>query len=199
MDLKRREFLSSLWEHGSGYDRQESDRVRRYRNITQDTGEFLSLLVQALPARRILEVGTSNGYSTIWLADALPAEGLVTTIESDSGRAHEALRNFDRAGLQEAIQLREARAQDVLPILDGPFDLVFLDAERHEYVQLWPKLSQLLNSNRGLLVVDNAVSHATELEEFFSILEGDPRFVTSLVPVGKGEYLALARTERPVE
>ena len=160
MDSQRRDFLRLLLERGTSYDQQEVDRRSRYRNITRDTGEFLSLLIQALPAHRVLEVGTSNGYSTIWLADALPSGGRVTTIEADPERAREALANFASAGVAGLIDLREARAQDALPLLEGPFDLVFLDAERDEYLEVSADLWRLLKAERGLLVVDNALSHA---------------------------------------
>ena len=194
MKSERREFLERLLEHGESQDRTEGDRLRRYRNITRDTGEFLSLLIRALPARIVLEIGTSNGYSTIWLADALEQTGgRVVTIDNDAGRADEATANFEIAGVGAHIEQIRAPAQIALPDLQGTtFDLVFLDAERTEYTDLWPSLAPLLRRERGLLVVDNAISHEHELVEFFAMLKGDAAFVTSLVPVGKGEFLALS-------
>ena len=194
MDAKRSQLLKRLLEHGERHDREEPDRLRRYRNITHETGAFLSFLIQVLPARRVLEVGTSNGYSAIWLADALErTNGRLITIDSDTGRVAEAATHLEEAGLTSGIEFVIGFAQEVLPTLDAPaFDLVFLDAERTEYLELWPQLEHLIRPERGLLVVDNAVSHAHELVEFTAMLTAHPRFVTSLVPVGKGEYLALS-------
>ncbi len=193
MDTERSAFLDALLAYGEKKDSEEGDRLRRYRNITRDTGEFLALWVHALPARRILEIGTSNGYSTIWLADAVERHGgRVVTIDDDLGRAEEAARNFTEAGLSDVIEQIRGRAQEVLPGLAGPpFDLIFLDAERSEYLELWPALEANLRRERGLLVIDNAVSHEQDISGFVELLTDHPDFVTSLAPVGKGEFLAL--------
>jgi predicted O-methyltransferase YrrM len=195
MDERRLQLLARLLALGERHDRREANRLRRYRNITHDTGEFLSLLVQALPARRVLEVGTSNGYSALWLADALEQTGGgLVTVESDPGRAAEAEAHWQEAAVASQIELLRGSAQEILPTLVAgpPYDLIFLDAERTEYMALWPQIEPLIRRERGLLVVDNAVSHAQELSEFTAMLAAHPRFVTSLVPVGKGEYLALS-------
>ena len=195
MDPQRLAFLEDLLAYGERADREQENRLRRYRNITHDTGEFLALLVQALPARRVLEVGTSNGYSTIWLADAVERTGgHVVTIDNDEGRATEAASNFASAGVDSRIKQIRGSVQDVLAGFKGdPFDLVFLDAERTEYLDFWPNLAPLIREERGLLVVDNAISHEQELAPFLALLKEDPSFATSLVPVGKGEFLALRR------
>ena len=195
VDAQRRKQLGEILEYGERFDREESDRLNRYRNITEDTGEFLSVLIQALPARRILEVGTSNGYSTLWLADAAEqTDGSVTTIEADAGRADEAAENFAKAGLASRISLERGNAREILPRLaEGTFDLVFLDAERTEYLDYWPLIEARIKHDRGLLVIDNAISHRSELEEIMKRLGDSPRYATSLVPVGKGEFLALSR------
>ena len=118
MDAQRRRQLRDILEHGERFDREEGDRLNRYRNITEDTGEFLSLLIQAVSARRILEVGTSNGYSTLWLADAVERiGGRVTTIEVDARRAAEAAGNFARVGLAGRITLCRGDARELLPKL----------------------------------------------------------------------------------
>ncbi len=195
MDARRRRQLADILEHGERFDREVGDRLNRYRNITEDTGEFLSVLIQAVSARRILEVGTSNGYSTLWLADAAArTDGRVTTIEVDARRAAEAAGNFARVGLAGRITLCRGDARELLPKLaKDSFDLVFLDAERTEYLDFWASIEARIKRDGGLLVIDNAISHRDELEELMKRLRDSARYATSLVPVGKGEFLALSR------
>jgi predicted O-methyltransferase YrrM len=165
-------------------------RAQRMLNITRDTGEFLAVLVRATRARDILEIGTSNGYSTQWLADAVAADGgKVTTNEVLDAKYRMALENFMRAGLRERIDALNADAGEVLRVAgDAVYDLVFLDSDRAQYGDWWPEIRRVLRP-RGLLVVDNAVSHAHELAGFVQAVRDDG-FTCSLVPVGKGEFLA---------
>jgi predicted O-methyltransferase YrrM len=161
-------------------------------NITRDTGEFLSVLVQATLARRVLEIGTSNGYSTLWLARAARAiGGAVTTLEISDYKIDLARQNFSRSGLASAITLVQDDAGRVLErTADASFDLIFLDAERPEYPGWWPHLKRVLRPG-GLLVVDNATSHPEEMAPFVALVNADADFTTSLVPVGNGEFLAV--------
>ncbi|MTJ83964.1 MAG: O-methyltransferase [Telmatospirillum sp.] len=93
-------------------------------------GKMLALFVAMTRASRVLEIGTLGGYSTIWMARALPEGGRVTTIEADSRHAGVARANFEQAGLTARIDLRVGAALDVLPTLEGPFDLIFIDADK---------------------------------------------------------------------
>src|SRR5512136_3079685 len=93
-------LLSELERFGEANDRVTAERPRRMLNITRDTGEFLSVLVRATSARRVMEIGTSNGYSTLWLASAARATGgVVTTVELSEYKVGLARRNFERSGL----------------------------------------------------------------------------------------------------
>src|SRR5262245_30352245 len=161
-------------------------------NITRDTGELLAVLVRATVARRVLEIGTSNGYSTLWLARAARAiGGAVTTVELSEYKIGLASANFERAGLKSSITLLHEDAGRVLRrSADGAFDLGFLDPERPEYPGWWPDLKRVLRPG-GLLVVDNATSHQAEMAPFVALVAADPAFVTSLVPVGNGEFLVV--------
>jgi predicted O-methyltransferase YrrM len=183
--------MVELEHFGKENDSAATERSRRMLNITRETGEFLAVLVRATGARRILEIGTSNGYSTLWLADAARAiGGKVTTIERSEYKLGLAAKNFARSGLTAFIMLTHDDAGQVLGrIADGAFDFVFLDSERSEYVGWWPELKRVLRPG-GLLVVDNATSHVTEMAPFVAIVGADPGFTTSLVPVGNGEFLA---------
>ena len=177
---------------GKDNDAATTDRPRRMLNITRDTGEFLAVLVRATLARRVLEIGTSNGYSTLWLAEAARAVGgSVTTIEASEFKARLAIENFSRSGLAARIDLIRDDAGRVLARSESAaFDFVFLDSERREYPGWWPDLRRVLRPG-GLLVVDNATSHTQEMAPFVEMVEADGQFVSALVPVGNGEFVAV--------
>ena len=192
MSNQLQRVMTELEQFGKANDSTTTERSHRMLNITRDTGEFLAVLVRATVARRVLEIGTSNGYSTLWLADAVRAiGGAVTTIELSEYKVGLATQNFARSGLTSFITLLHDDATLVLGrAADGIFDLVFLDSERPEYVGWWPHLQRVLRPG-GLLVVDNATSHVEEMAPFVALVEADTRFTTSLVPVGNGEFLAV--------
>ena len=183
---------AELERFGRANDERHAERALRMLNITRDTGEFLAVLVRALQARRILEIGTSNGYSTLWLAEAARViAGHVTTVEASEFKSELASRNFARSGLTQLITQMQGNASPMLlQTPDDCFDFIFLDAERSEYPALWPELRRVVRPGR-LLVVDNALSHASEMAPLLELIQADPTFTTSLVPVGKGEFLAM--------
>jgi len=185
------QLLSELERFGAENDRTFTDRSRRMLNITRDTGEFLSVLVRAMNARRVLEIGTSNGYSTLWLADAVSAVGgKVTTVELSENKHGLAADNFKRSGLSAVIkQILGEAGQIIAELSDASFDLVFVDSERLVYPTWWPDLRRIVRRG-GLMVVDNAISHHEQMKPFIVLVEADPEFETCLVPVGNGEYLA---------
>jgi predicted O-methyltransferase YrrM len=183
---------SELGRFGEANDQATSERSRRMLNITRDTGEFVSVLIRATGARRMLEIGTSNGYSTLWLAEAARATGgSVTTVEFSEFKVGLASATFARSGLGSLISLVHDDAGRVLQRSeDSAFDFVFLDSERSEYPGWWPQLRRVLRAG-GLLVVDNAISHVEQIAPFTALVKADPHFTTCLVPVGNGEFLAV--------
>lgn len=184
--------LAELEAFGEHNDSEHQERPKRMLNITRDTGEFLSVLVKATQAKHILEIGTSNGYSTLWLADAAQkTNGHVTTVEYAEYKIALAAKNFNRAGLSSQITQRHCDAGALLAeTAASSVDLLFLDSERSEYVGWWPAIKRVLKPN-ALLVVDNATSHAAEMTPFMALVQNDGDFSTSLVPVGNGEFLAV--------
>ena len=128
--------------------------------VAPNQGKMLHLLASAIGARRILEIGTLGGYSTIWLARALPAGGRLITLEVDAKHAEVARANIGRAGLSDVVELRVGPALETLPLLAaegcGPFDLIFIDADKAsipDYFRWALKLAR-----RGsLIIVDNVV------------------------------------------
>ncbi|MBI5300666.1 MAG: O-methyltransferase [Chloroflexi bacterium] len=196
MDKQLAALLRELEIFGEANDAQTTDRTRRMLNITPDTGEFLLLLVRALQVKRALEIGTSNGYSTLWLAHAVePFDGRVTTLEQSAFKIEMARANFERAGLAARIDLRVGDASGFLRQTVDVFDLIFLDSSRRQYVGWWRDLQRILAPG-GLLVADNAVSHASELADFVRLVRATPGYLISLVPVGNGEFLALKEAGR---
>lgn len=185
------ELLSKLEKFSTENDRAQSDRQQKMLNITPDTGPFLSLLLQNCKARKVLEVGTSNGYSTLWIADALrQSEGLVVTIEIQDHKFAKAKENFRISGLDDRIQQVLGDAGEYLKKSPkNNFDAVFLDSDREQYADWWTDLMSVLKPG-GLLIVDNATSHAHELEEFLCLVQKS-QFTHSLVPIGNGELLVL--------
>jgi predicted O-methyltransferase YrrM len=181
-----------LERFGADNDAATHDRRRRMLNITRDTGEFLSVLVRATAARSVLEIGTSNGYSTLWLAEAVRATGgLVTTIESAQHKVELARATFARSGLDRYVTLVHDDAGHFLQRChDDALDLVFLDAERKEYPGWWPDLRRTVRPG-GLLIVYNATSHVEQMAPFVALVTTDAGFTTCLVPIGNGEFLAL--------
>jgi len=191
MDETRLAFLDELARLGEAHDARETVHARRKLNITPDTGRLLWILVRAARATRLLEVGTSNGYSTIWLADAArETGGRVVTLEHDADKVREARQNLARAGLSEAVEIRQGRAAETLAALPGPFDFVFLDADRPSY-RAYLELIVPKVVPGGLLVADNVVSHRQELEEYLTRVKGDPAWLSVTVPIGKGEEVSL--------
>ena len=118
--------------------------------------KLLHLLVRITGATRVLEIGTLGGYSTIWLARGLPQGGRVTTIEAEPANAAIARRNLDRAGVGDRVDIHLGRAADVLPTLEGPYDLVFIDADK-ESNTIYLDAAARLGRVGGVVVVDNVV------------------------------------------
>jgi predicted O-methyltransferase YrrM len=199
MNDDRRAILEELYAESRAHDERQADRLARFRNVEPPTAELLAVLVRSANARRVLEIGTSNGYSTIWLADGVEATGgRLVSLEIDPARTALARGNLGRAGLSAVADLRTQDAGEALrSFADAEWDLIFLDAERPAYVAYWPDLVRVLAPG-GLLVVDNVISHAHELVEFDALVRSDPRFVVALVPVGAGALLAVKASELAV-
>jgi predicted O-methyltransferase YrrM len=192
MDDRLRELLQRLHREGAQHDRGKADRVERLRNLEPDSAALLALLVRATAARRVLELGTSNGYSTLWLADAARSVGgRVVSVEVDAERSAIAARNLQQAGLRDLVELRtEDAAQALGDSAPGSWDLIFLDAERSAYAGYWPELVRALPAG-GLLAVDNVLSHARELEAFRACVREDASVSEALAPTGAGLLLVV--------
>jgi predicted O-methyltransferase YrrM len=192
MDDSLQSLLRELERFGAENDARASQRSEKMLNITPDTGELLAILAQGIKARRVLEIGTSNGYSTIWLADAMKAvSGTVITVELSAAKAEMARQNVKRAGLAKWVQQEVMDAGEFLREHPAEqLDMLFLDANRGHYLAWWPSIQRVLAPG-GLLVVDNAVSHAGEIESFIAQVRATAGWRSVVVPIGNGELIAL--------
>ncbi|AEV96823.1 methyltransferase [Niastella koreensis] len=137
-------------------------------SVSPNQGKFLQLLAQLCQAKNILELGTLAGYSTIWMARALPKNGRLITLEYDPKHAAVAQKNIDRAGLTSQVQIRTGKAIDILPQLveegAGPFDMIFIDADKPPYTEYF-QWALRLSRPGTLIVADNVIRDGKVLDE----------------------------------
>jgi predicted O-methyltransferase YrrM len=190
MDDVVQAVIDRVTEAAARHDATQEDRLDRWRVLEPDAGRFVWFLAQSTGARNIVEIGTSRGVSTLWLADAARATGgRVISYDTDPAAQRDAERTVAEAGLTEYVELRLADGGKGLASLgDGEVDLLFLDAERTEYPSWWPHPVRVLRSG-GVLVADNALSHPEEIAPLHELLLRDLTAVTTLA-IGKGELVA---------
>jgi len=175
-------------------------------HISPDEGKLLHVLLLAVEATTVLEIGSLGGYSGVWLARALPPHGRLTTIEKDPRHAALARRAFDETGLAARVRLIEGAALEVLPTLAPGFDAVFVDADKEPLPQYFDWSMRLLRRG-GLLLCDNAFFHGAAIDdndrspaalgvrEFNRLAAADPRLVSTIVPVRDGLLVGLKVAE----
>jgi caffeoyl-CoA O-methyltransferase len=192
------ELLASL--------REEADRTGLPPiAISCDEGRLLQVLLRAIKATRVLEVGTLGGYSAICMARALPPDGRLLSIEIEERHAAFARRYIDRAELSDRIEVRVGRALDVLPSLDGEqFDAIFLDADKEPLPTYFDWALRLVRSG-GLIIADNALwggrvydgdesdERTRGVREFNRRMATDPRVLGIIVPTHDGVAVAVVR------
>jgi predicted O-methyltransferase YrrM len=185
--------------------REEADRTGMPpAAVSADTGRLLQVLIRAIGARRVLEVGTLGGYAAIWMGRALPPDGTLLTIEREDAYVAFAERYIEQAGLARVVSVRRGRAVDVLPSLDGEeFDLIFLDADRASLPTYLDWALRLVRRG-GLIVADNTLCGGRVIEgpaddgdvravrEFNQRVASDPRLTSILIPAYDGLVVALA-------
>lgn len=172
--------------------------------VSAPQGKLLHLLARSCGARSILEIGTLGGYSSIWLARALPADGRLVTLELDPRHAEVATANLERAGLADRVEVRVGPALDTLPQLTGPFDLVFIDADKEHNVDYFGWAVRLSRPGT-LIVVDNVVRRGRVADpadddpavrgtrRLFEAMAAEPRVTTTVLQtVGAKGYDGLA-------
>jgi caffeoyl-CoA O-methyltransferase len=157
---------------------------QRTRNVERQTGRWLALLVRATNARQLLEIGSSNGVSTIWLAAAARQNGgQVIGTEILPERVAEANRNLAEAGLDGVARVVAGEARATVASLPGPFDLVFIDAEKDDYVDHFAAVVDRVEIG-GLILADNVISH--DLSAYQAMLRSRSDVETVTVPIDRG-------------
>ncbi|HEY7530533.1 MAG TPA: O-methyltransferase [Gemmatimonadota bacterium] len=180
--------------------------------ITSEVGKLLHVLARAAGARRALELGTLFGYSTIWIARALPLDGRLVTIDLDGRRAEEARSWLARAGVAERVEIRVGAALDVLPALrqSEPFDFAFVDAAKEEYPAYLDRVLPLVRPG-GIIAADNvllggggsvlaegdASPGVRGVREFNRRIAEDPRLASIVLPVREGVSVSVVLPSRP--
>ncbi|MBI1876147.1 MAG: O-methyltransferase [Acidobacteria bacterium] len=179
--------------------------------VSRELGELLHLLVGAIAARRVLEIGTAVGYSTLWMARALPADGMIITMEVDESRAAAARQNLADAGVADRVSVMVGDSARLVTKVSGPFDLIFQDGDKQQYESLLDPLADRLRPG-GLLVTDNVLwngevvpgfvtqatrnhAHTVALRRYNQRLASDRRFLSVFLPVGDGVALAMKTAE----
>ena len=162
-----------------------------YYNIPPETGKFFNILVRTSKVRNILEVGTSNGYSTIWLGEAINEnKGRITTIEISEHKVKMALENFKRANLGKIIKIVHGDALDEIPKLKTKFDFLFLDAVKEDYINYF-KLALPKLAKNAIIVADNAIMFERYMKDYLNFVRNHKDLRSVLVPIGSGVEFTL--------
>lgn len=182
--------------------------------IRREMQNCMKLLLAVKKPRRILEVGTAVGFSAIFMKTYNPAECTVTTIENYEKRIPIARRNFARAGMQDRVTLIEGDAADVLKELKGPYDMIFMDAAKGQYIRFLPEVLRLLEED-GMLISDNVLQDGDIIESRYIIerrnrtihrrmrsylyeLTHHAQLVTAILPVGDGITVSSKKRQEKV-
>ncbi|MFA6988506.1 MAG: class I SAM-dependent methyltransferase [Candidatus Gastranaerophilaceae bacterium] len=171
-----------------------------YWNITSDCGNFLNLLIKSSGCKNILELGTSNGYSGIWLGMAAKeTKGSIITVEYHQCRIDSASSNFQYCGLDDVINIKQGKALDIIERLkpsdynsteDRFIDFAFVDANKSEYISYYKALDKIIKKG-GILAFDNVKSHETKVADFLNDIAENPSYQLSSLDFGGGLLLAL--------
>ena len=176
----------------SGFLEAQRDRWD-YLNVPYRDGKVLHDLAVRLGAKRILEIGTSTGHSTIWLAwAAAKTGGKVTTIEIDRGRHERALANLKLAGVSEYVDARLGDAHELVKTLPGPWDFVFQDADKEWYLQYFLELDPKMAPGGCYTAHNVARAYAREVRQFLERVRADPRYDTRFADGASGEGISVS-------
>ena len=204
-------YINSL-DQGNGLflDQLEQEAKReQVPIIRKEMQSFLKVLLRMKKPKQILEVGTAIGFSALLMCENTPEETKVTTIEKYEKRIPIAKENFKRAGMENRIVFLEGDAMDILKELQGPYDFIFMDAAKGQYIHFMPEVMRLLEKD-GVLVSDNVLQEGDIIESHFAVerrnrtiykrmreylyeLTHDEQLLTSIIPIGDGAAVSIRK------
>jgi predicted O-methyltransferase YrrM len=191
LDERVRRVLARLEEEDRAEREQGVARELRSRAVEPTTGRFLFALVAPQTDCEVLEIGGSRGYSTVWLAAGVRhLGGRVLSLENDPRKCEAWRANIAEAGLEEWAELLEGDARETLPAIDDVFDVVFLDAEKEDYEQLF-RAARTKVETGALFVADNVLSHVEDLGAYSRARQADPTLSSVTVPLDRGLELSV--------
>ena len=170
--------------------------------ITKETGELLNLMMRLYNAQNVLEIGMSTGYSTIWFAEALKENkktGKIITIEQNPNKIRRAKKNFEKAKVNEIIEIKEGLAMEILTELSLDtnykefFDFVFIDADKEKVIEYFDKILPMV-SKGGLVVTDNMIypeKYKEDMKKLSNHIRDNPNLKSITSPIGNGEEITL--------
>jgi len=163
----------------------------QYLNVPREHGAFLRMLVEMTKSQSALEVGTSNGYSALWIGLGLEKTGgKLTTIEIDPERAAAARENMKKAGLEQVVTCVTGDALETIPRLEQTFDFVFIDALKSDYWRYFELVRPKLRAG-AVIAAHNAISSRQSMSKYFDMVEGDPNLQTTVVAIEPRDGIAL--------
>ncbi len=161
-------------------------------NVSHQTANFMSMLIKASNRKKILEIGTSNGYSTLWLADALKyTNGHLTTIEFWEKRQCLARDYISKCGLSEYVTFKIGQAYDIITeeLQNETYDMVFIDANKQEYIKFFAAVHPLLKQG-GIILADNITSHAKKVQPFVEAITNHKDYQVQILDLPDGMLMA---------
>lgn len=186
------------------YERENPTKVQQSEKmlaITRNIGFFYNILLRGTKAKKILEIGTSTGYSTLWFADAISAknEGKIITIDQDEKKIFRAKKNFEEAGVNNLIEIRNGDAIEILSKIqkefdnNETFDFIFIDADKEKYIQYFDMVFPLLKTG-GFIGADNILwpdRFADLIKPYVEHVRKNPKFRSITIPIDNGEELSI--------
>ena len=201
----RENIKSVLKKLGKRSELEKSEKIQvnhdeRMLTISNETGEFFNILLKAMKAKKILEVGMSVGFSTLWFADAILANnGKIVTIEENQDKITRAKKNFEEAGVSAQIEIQEGKALQILQKLatseseQQQFDFVFLDADKENNIEYFDLVLPLVRVG-GIIATDNILypkEFRPEMKKFTEYIKSKPNVQTMTLDLGNGEEISI--------
>jgi predicted O-methyltransferase YrrM len=191
LEVQERELLLRLEKQDAEEREKNIDRKLRLRQIPRETGEYLYLIISLqLDYNKNwlgLEIGASGGYSTIWQSLALKiyGEGKLFSLEIDSNKVKLAESNINKLGLKKYTSIVHIDAKEYIKNSQEKYNFIFMDAEKSDY-QLYLEQLKKHTDPGSICIIDNVISHAEDLKDFFVFMNNDEKILYSILPIGKG-------------